>query len=155
MRPKLVLAGAVVLCLSVALAGAASAGGGSVRKEQQSYRGLSHVGAGPLVFHPGPTRVLDDFVFGGVVFDTRNRERFLELAIRDATGAPILAYVEATAPGSDDAAASEIGRVCGSSANKPLRFRPGSRIFVYLSAEGCRGAQSVPTEGTIVARFSG
>ncbi len=153
MKSKVSLPVAAALCVTVALAATASAGG-AVRKEQRSYRGLSHIGAGPVVLRPGPTRVLDDLVFGGVAFETRNRERFLELTVRDATGRPILAYVEAVASRSDERReASEIGKVCGSS-RKPLRFKPGSNIFVYLSGEGCSGGQSVPTEGTILARFS-
>ncbi|MDQ3954447.1 MAG: hypothetical protein M3285_02735 [Actinomycetota bacterium] len=147
----------IVLVLLACFAGltfAPAQGKGAVREARQTYRGVSDLRAGPFVLHPGPTRVVGDLVVGGVTFQARRDERFVEFKITDTSGQRIHAYVEAAPSGRKDGEAKAVGTVCGST-RKPLRFPPGSEIFVYLSPEGCGGSPAIPTEGVIEARFSG
>ena len=141
--------GAATGLLVIALAVPAFAGAGGARTVSRAYTGA---GVDSVA---GVTPEMRGSIHGqgsdaeAVVFATESTDRTMRLTAADQTGLPVRLEFEQTAANGDVVL---FGRACGKPASVRLAA-PGRPVTVYLLTGSCGSTASVPTTGTVTARF--
>ncbi len=85
-------------------------------------------------------------------FEAQDDERYVTVDIRDASGAPVYAWVQQNTDG-DPQSDGGWTSFCGSTSH-PIPIEPGAVVRVMLDAGSCGGTDSNPTSGTIFVTFT-
>lgn len=89
---------------------------------------------------------------GCVEFVAQEGEHYVSVAIDDASGRAVRAWVKRDLDG-DGAADGEWVGLCRRT-EEPIKIRPGAVVRVLLQQGQCGGVESTPTTGTVTAVFS-
>ncbi len=134
-------ANAALVVLVIASGGVAYGKIGVPRTARAEYVGPNHVEAGGAAAGQNATSNLN--------FETRARERFVAIEVRDATGEPVAGQVSQARNGSPLWSVPFCGRT------KSLRITPRVSVRVGLLPGGCRGGlAATPTRGIVLATFT-
>jgi hypothetical protein len=140
------------LSIAIALAGVTPVAAGATSPSHRDMSATYLTAGGVQGVNSGDT-VLQGHTLGSVALSPRRAEHHLALQVVDKAGLPVASevYEDLNGDGKGDVL---VGAFCGRTASPLTLHHAGAPVIVYINAGRCPAGPSLPTTGTVSARFS-